>query len=674
MGMEGGRSALPTVPHRSGDKATWNFFTSQTLVGKSPAQQLCRYNAWSRREWLLEIKELLYYCFSSTEALRDMGLDWNDTTRHVQEHQLICKDLFSFAMHQAGNRGWSMSAYEFPPFCYSGILVAGAAEKNRAVECMKFDADCLFRLERVAALVPHAQELLRDCLDLWPVAVRIVIECFARERFNPACKAGRRCLATMLLALSDNKCVEDLHRHMRLIERAAGRKSITNISRARACYDSGVIEGRGMRHIKVTRDRFVAAWSRRRSLTTNWRFKSSRHKLNPRWTKIMHKRTWVSTTPESFRACLAAWSWARTYYRLAEGVRPPFGRARLSILLVHGTFLIGPGGKCGVCVGISKWGGLLLPATLQFGRMYSLAHEIEFVHIVYPLQWTAYSITPASPLYLQSLSPGACRNTMLCERSEQPLNLLKMKLNSATSIKSLNFETLTMVSAYFGGADDRYRSRKQCFEHLARKACEGEPENDILAFIARVLMLDATPVRTPKTDAMTEQFFGELDADEQKEHKHFGVPSMPRTGSGSFPSGVGINLPRSRNCGGAGKARPRVKAAARARARARAMLAMRAVKERAKVRCLDPHLPLDTQARKLHPPGPPSREIQTRLRGGLPHCHCFTSLNFRGLATAQWGSKSSAATIAQKCRFVAGANTKLLVVGNNERTMTRKSR
>ena len=171
----------------------------------------------------------------------------------------------------------------------------------------------------------------------------------------------------------------------------------------------------------------------------------------------MLKRTWVSTTPEAFKGNIATWAWVRQYYSLPEVDRPQFGRARLSILLTVGSFLEGPD-VMGICVGQCKWGGLYLPCECVQGRFYRVTHNVAFCHITYPLQWKVYTQTPAIPLSLQSFQPGVFRNEMLMERALEPTPMMKLRLSTAESIKSLNFESLNMLCGYFGSGSCRSRA------------------------------------------------------------------------------------------------------------------------------------------------------------------------------------------------------------------------
>ena len=196
---------------------------------KTATQHLVRFNGWSKGLWAQEIKALFTNCFGDPDALKDMGLDWNSCRSELPKQATVSNSLLKFSLNLASTRAWSMVAHQFPPFCYAGILVADETDKTRSSNLLAQDANCLWKLERVAGLVPAAQELLHDCADLWVPSTRVMVETFARERFAPTCVGGRRCLTTQLLVVPDNKAVEDLHQHMRHAQRRGLRQVITKV-------------------------------------------------------------------------------------------------------------------------------------------------------------------------------------------------------------------------------------------------------------------------------------------------------------------------------------------------------------------------------------------------------------------------------------------------------------
>lgn len=258
-------------------------------------------------------------------------------------------------------------------------------------------------------MVPEVQEILDDLQDLFSPDVRVVIESFARDKYRSTSEDGRRCLTTMVVHMPDNKTAEELHLAMRRAQRAMGRQVISNTTRMRACMDSGVIEGRDVLHRKVSRNRFCRWWGKRNTVRIGWRFNAVRHDISPRWLDMTGKRDWTSYTPEAARVGLMAWSWAKRYFTLAN--RPPFKDARMSLLLPRQWFVSGPAGEFGLCLGQSKWGGILLSCSRIRGlpdntSVYTIGHDIEIVHVTRPMQWRAYKYTALPPLQLHKDYPG----------------------------------------------------------------------------------------------------------------------------------------------------------------------------------------------------------------------------------------------------------------------------
>ena len=67
----------------------------------------------------------------------------------------------------------------------------------------------LLKVESIRYKSPAANELLEDMEDLYPTAVRVVMESFARNNFSMKCISGRKCLAAMVLKPPDQKANED---------------------------------------------------------------------------------------------------------------------------------------------------------------------------------------------------------------------------------------------------------------------------------------------------------------------------------------------------------------------------------------------------------------------------------------------------------------------------------
>ena len=155
-----------------------------------------------------------------------------------------------------------MRMYRLPPFCYACILLSSHDGKDQAKSIMKNDMDALLKLERVAGLLPIVGEFLDDVADLFPPAVRVLLETFFRDGFDVGSIDGRRVLSTMLLIVPDMKPVEEFHGKIRAAESNGVNRIVTNGTRTRVCIDSGIIERRGIKHLRVSRADFEQHYHR----------------------------------------------------------------------------------------------------------------------------------------------------------------------------------------------------------------------------------------------------------------------------------------------------------------------------------------------------------------------------------------------------------------------------
>ena len=195
------------------------------------------------------------------------------------------------------------------------------------------------------------------------------------------------------------------------------------------------------------------------------------------------------------------------------------------MLLPTNSLVSGPG-VFGFCLGHAKWGGLLLD-VVEAGRsvdgnvLYRLGKTVSWIHVTDPdPDWLVYDYVPCSPLELHSEQPGVHGNRIVIRRKfADGMSLLKARLSTAASIKSMSFADLAFLAGYYENKERR--SRAGYLAYLARQCCMGLPENDVESFIQMVLSLDRK-AETPKVDEMTQCVFKEMDPDDQKEFAGIG--------------------------------------------------------------------------------------------------------------------------------------------------------
>ena len=90
-----------------------------------------------------------------------------------------------------------------------------------------------------------------------------------------------------------------------------GRVIIT-IARMRCLVDSPVLDSRSIPNKKVTKEHFIENYKRVNARDTNQLFNPRRvNVLKKRWSTILGRCTWGSSSPESYQLSLAALAWAR---------------------------------------------------------------------------------------------------------------------------------------------------------------------------------------------------------------------------------------------------------------------------------------------------------------------------------------------------------------------------
>ena len=147
-----------------------------------------------------------------------------------------------------------------------------------------------------------------------------------------------RVLATCLMKPPDQQANECLHEHVRGIQRKrrtlivsgvartlayfpinctrgrgkTGPMLRLNLSRTRCCIDSKILEKRKVPTKHVTKEHYIANYKNVKKTHLKAMFRPDpKKRLQKRWSLIMGKTDWSSTTPESFQWGLAARAWAR---------------------------------------------------------------------------------------------------------------------------------------------------------------------------------------------------------------------------------------------------------------------------------------------------------------------------------------------------------------------------
>ena len=143
---------------------------------------------------------------------------------------------------------------------------------------MKADAQRLYRLEAAASGAPWARKCLKALQSLITTPLRLLYELYGRDKWSAESVEGRRHLATTLIFPPDNKIVEDLHQHIRDLARLGRSVVSTCPARFKASVESGVLEGRGISHRRVTESAYRRGYKRKFGKWAH-KFIARRHRL-----------------------------------------------------------------------------------------------------------------------------------------------------------------------------------------------------------------------------------------------------------------------------------------------------------------------------------------------------------------------------------------------------------
>ena len=189
------------------------------------------------------------------------------------------------------------------------------------------------------------------------------------------------------------------------------------------------------------------------------------------------------------------------------------------MLLNTQRYVVGPGGIAGVCIAQVKWAALILPTTLISGVYQAVSHKLQVVHITDPDAWVVHTYTACSPLILRREFRGSPNKVLV--KPGEGMSLLKDRLSTVESVRSLtqdDLKTLVRMLKCEGGG----RTRATLLEALAKHATAGETPDSVDLFVKLVLSFERQPPKAADVDVLTEQVFGEMEQDDQKEFEFTG--------------------------------------------------------------------------------------------------------------------------------------------------------
>jgi len=498
-------------------RPSWTWYTEQVTTVKTPRdgkahdlRQCC--GGWQ--------KELVAIVSTLTDQAQLAACDLMPHQTNVlggKSDKVDCASvLLDFVVALVGNRAYSGSWFDCPPFCYAKVFSRVPEAKASTMQSMREDWKMITAFENTRHKNSVAADCFLDLQEVLPPPVRLMYLAFEQDQWLASSGCGRRILSCMLQGMPDSKIIEDTHQHLRDLERKGRSYVSSRVCRHRACVDSKQLETRGIKHKVVDKQHFVSNFGNKREPLAG-EFAARKHIMSPDWYQLMEKRDWVSMSPESSRSSMACWRLC-TLWQQSANPKPRLANAKASVVLPAGT-VVQCSGTTAMCVGSTKWGGILCDLELLSTRyeqalplsLWRLTGRVRWVHVATPSDWSVVPHKGCTPDQVQEFYYGVALGVYVMQTG-QPVPILRHFLGER--LKATYKELQDIFAAEGLGTDGRYRSRDELIRALAHHAY---PDDEATAAdVARKWNTTQT-AESVYIDPLTEAAYDCLDKQEQQE-------------------------------------------------------------------------------------------------------------------------------------------------------------
>ena len=301
-------------------KPLWRQTAWRTQHVRTPEQALTYEVGMSRGAWQADVVEVVTASLHDGPTLRELGLTQSNRQRQREIH-------LDLLLWLARLRADSLVQHsEEPPRSLAAILSADPAERLQARERHLREWRLLLRAEEMhnaGSLGRHSPlERVGWRHNRWIRLIHALLESGATED----AEYQVRCMFT---GFGDSKVIEDIHQHIRDVDRGQRHQSTKSIRRMCAVLESGVLRSRGIPEVGVT-DAAVAQaprWATPVGAVQRRLVMREHSKRVPQeWAALLCERTWHSPAASALAGDTAAWRWivhcldpAERGDRLAEG-------------------------------------------------------------------------------------------------------------------------------------------------------------------------------------------------------------------------------------------------------------------------------------------------------------------------------------------------------------------
>ena len=446
---------------------------------------------------------------------------------------VVASRIVSVVWNLLAQRSWSLAArHHGPPQSYIGLLSSQPLRQRRAMQLIEQEWKALTLLEQRRLTWAPAKRLWDDLQYARIRPLRLFWSLCESCNYNcRACDSASSLLRGMLEVWPDNKIVEDCHNVVKA-DTMKTRSSKRNSDRQSdvMCH-SKILESRNLRHTSmVTKQAWLSRGGplhQRRATALasaqgkrRHRHYSQKHRMPKRWSELMGKKVWGTSTEANHRRCVAAWNWYQVGRpsSTAPGGQPPKLADALLTRLLSCEMVVQRGDLLFASLGSYSWGALVYPLHILHADSDGLrtfrwgGHDsaVLFVHVLDVAEWSVLSWTsalaPAQGIVLQEVAP--------------PQSLLEFSLREQCA--SLSADLLQQIAGCLGVPlqAPRQADRLQLLRGIAEDVFKDCPNREQI--VTDILKRDKSaptqnPVATLLMDPLFEAAFDEMGQDDQFE-------------------------------------------------------------------------------------------------------------------------------------------------------------
>ena len=270
--------------------------------------------------------------------------------------------------------------------------------------------------------------------------------------------AGRKLLTGLLCVLPDNKIVEDIHGCIRKEAKSHPNAKLTNSHLQEIIVRSNVFESRGIRHAAaLSRDVFATKYRSFKRVALSRNHYCQKHKMLPRWIKLVGRRTWKPLTEEGCHLSQAAFRWLLNRPQGEKLEKGLFSKLAFPFVVIRSA------GLAYASLGNAAWAVLAWPLiSVAGGYVFQPAAGVRWLHVTDPSQWEVIEVE------------GAFKPSMgiVMNQVGEPLPLIRYFALRHPHSNKIAFQDVCRIAVHLGCFDDAQAAAAQSRDQLMKRICE----------------------------------------------------------------------------------------------------------------------------------------------------------------------------------------------------------